>query len=159
MACNLNNGSLTFNANGGTAPYSYSINNGANFQAVNSFINLSAGNYQYVIKDSNNCTISGIIIVASAASPLISNVNIVPESCAGAIDGTITISTTGGTAPLQFSIDGGLTFQASNQFNNLIPGNYSIVVRDANSCTVSSNNNIINAPPAILAGSNVINAN
>ncbi|MBM3915552.1 MAG: T9SS type B sorting domain-containing protein [Sphingomonadales bacterium] len=49
-------------------------------------------------------------------------------------NGTITITAQGGTAPLQYSIDGGTTWQTSNAFTGLLGGTYSVVVRDATNC-------------------------
>jgi len=40
---------------GGTAPYMYSINSGASYQASATFPNLAAGTYQARIKDANGC--------------------------------------------------------------------------------------------------------
>ena len=37
----------------------------------------------------------------------------------------------------QFSIDGGLTYQTSNYFDSLCPGNYSISILGANGCSTS----------------------
>lgn len=46
-------------------------------------------------------------------------------------DGTITMYTSSGVSPFQYSIDGGLTFSESNTFLDLDPGTYSIVIQGA----------------------------
>lgn len=46
-------------------------------------------------------------------------------------DGAIVIFASNGVSPYQYSIDGGLTFQASNVFNNVTNGTYTIVVMSA----------------------------
>jgi hypothetical protein len=51
--------------------------------------------------------------------------------CAGATNGSITLTTTAGTGPFQFSINGGTSFQASNVFNGLAAGTYNAVVKNA----------------------------
>lgn len=51
--------------------------------------------------------------------------------CAGANDGSITLTTTVGTDPFQYSINGGSSFQASNVFNGLMQGTYNAVVKNA----------------------------
>lgn len=56
-------------------------------------------------------------------------------TCVGGNNGTITLTTSGGTEPYEFSLDGGLTYQDSNVFSDVEEGNYTIVVRDANGCT------------------------
>ncbi|WP_223552027.1 gliding motility-associated C-terminal domain-containing protein, partial [Aestuariivivens sp. NBU2969] len=60
------------------------------------------------------------------------------SSCPALDDGTITITATG--TNLEYSIDGGVTYQSSNTFNDLMVGDYTIAVRDSiNLCeTISS---------------------
>ena len=62
-------------------------------------------------------------------------------------DGTIEIEAKGGFGQLQYSIDG-INFQESPIFDNLIAGNYIIVVQDGNSCMISDALQItsVNAP-------------
>jgi gliding motility-associated-like protein len=44
---------------------------------------------------------------------------------------------TGGNSPFRFSADGGQSFQTNALIANLVPGEYSLVVSDANGCTAS----------------------
>jgi len=79
-------------------------------------------------------------------------------SC-GANDGTITITASGGTPPLQYSIDGGVIFTGSGSFTGLSAGSYPVVVTDTNGCLVIGDTLIITAPgvpPAPVAGSDTI---
>ena len=56
-------------------------------------------------------------------------------SCFGLNDGIVEVIVTGGgTAPYQYSNDGGITFQSSNTFYNLSPGNNTFTVIDNNGC-------------------------
>lgn len=48
-------GQIVVTGSGGTAPYTYSINNGANYQVSNTFSGLSAGTYSIRVKDANGC--------------------------------------------------------------------------------------------------------
>jgi gliding motility-associated-like protein len=66
------------------------------------------------------------------------------------VNGSITVSGTGGVAPLQYSINGG-TYQSSNTFTNLQPGTYTVTTRDASSCAFTS-------PPVIIALQGAITA-
>lgn len=59
-------------------------------------------------------------------------------TCEGGADGSITLITTGGTAPFEYSIDNGASFQNSNVFENLTVGTYSAVAKDANACTATT---------------------
>lgn len=45
--------------------------------------------------------------------------------------GSITLTTTAGTAPFQYSIDSGSTFQPGNVFNGLAAGTYAAIVKNA----------------------------
>jgi hypothetical protein len=71
-------------------------------------------------------------------------------SCSGGT-GTITVTNTGGTAPLTYSKDGGATYQSSNIFSGLAAGNYTIKVKDASTCTTDSNSVTVAIPSAITA--------
>ena len=53
-------------------------------------------------------------------------------NCENVCNGSILINPIGGTAPYQYSINNGTTFQTSNIFTNLCGGSYSVVVRDSN---------------------------
>ncbi len=61
-----------------------------------------------------------------------------PITCFGADDGKIEVKTTGGIAPLSYSIDN-ITFQASDVLLNLSSNIYDIYVKDVNGCSASAN--------------------
>ncbi len=130
--CGAADGSITVTATGGTTPYQYSIDNGVTFQAGNTFNGLGAGTYDVVVEDANGCTATGTATINSLGGPTI-NISSTDESCIGN-DGTITITATGGQSPYQYSIDNGVTFQASGSFTGLPAGTYDIVVEDGNGC-------------------------
>ncbi|CAN0568288.1 unnamed protein product, partial [Laminaria digitata] len=46
---------ITITATGGEAPYQFSIDNGANYQPSNTFVNQLAGSYNIRVRDANNC--------------------------------------------------------------------------------------------------------
>jgi hypothetical protein len=55
---NTNTGQIVITASGGTAPFTYSIDNGANYSSpvpTGTFNNLSAGVYKIRVKDANGC--------------------------------------------------------------------------------------------------------
>ena len=73
--------------------------------------------------DDTGCTITATTSVTHTTS-------------SSASDGIITISTSSGISPFQYSIDGGQTFTNANVFNNLSAGDYDVVVVGATgSCT------------------------
>ena len=135
-------------ANGGTAPLQYSVNNGVTFQAGNTFSGLTGNNYQIIVKDNNGCTQSTTAnVVAPAAINIVTAIP-TPLTCNNSANGSIIITANGGTAPLQFSINNGVTYQAGNTFNGLTGSNYQIIVKDNNGCTQSTTANVV-APAAI----------
>lgn len=64
--CIGSNGSIIVKASGGTAPYSYSANNGSTYQANNVLSNLAPGTYNIVIKDINNCEAKYAVVMSPA---------------------------------------------------------------------------------------------
>ncbi len=80
----------------------------------------------------------------------------VSNSNCGATDGSLIINASGGTAPFQYSIDAGTTFQGSNSFINLSLGAYYVVIKDANGCQKLGIENVLsNGGPSIV----IINTN
>lgn len=68
-------------------------------------------------------------------------------TCAGATNGSITITPSGGSPPYQYSIDNGATWQGNNTFSGLGAGTYTILVRDASGCQVSRTVTLTAPPP------------
>ncbi|HMU09764.1 MAG TPA: T9SS type A sorting domain-containing protein [Ferruginibacter sp.] len=129
-SCAANTGSITAAGSGGVIPYQYSIN-GITYQASNIFNSIGGGNYIVYIRDNAGCIGTVTIVVPAASGPLLTATT-TPSSCSNN-DGTITATGTGGTAPLQYSIDG-TNYQAGNVFTGLAPGTYTVYVKDANNC-------------------------
>lgn len=67
--------------------------------------------------------------LSTFAQVQIDSVIVTNETCSGDCDGTLTIFTSGGTAPLLFDIGG--TPQASNVFSGLCATTYNVTVNDA----------------------------
>ena len=98
-------------------------------------VQLSVGSAQaaYTIyaKDAANVTADSTITITDTPGPQ-ENVTITQGSCSNP-NGNINITAIGGTAPLQYSIDG-ITYQSSGIFDNLNSGKYIAYVKDANGC-------------------------
>jgi len=163
ITCNgLTDGSITIVAAGGTGTLDYSINNGSSYQSGNeTFTDLaSATDYAIKVKDANNCTVSGNILTINNPSAIaIDSEEAVNISCNGLTDGLITLTASGGTGSLQYSIDNGANFQVNESFPNLTAANnYEVVIKDANDCQVSGSTIEI-TEPAIIAITNFIKTN
>ncbi len=144
-----NSGYLELFANGGVSPYEYSINGGQTFQSSPEFNNLTAGTYSIVVNDDNNCskTFSATI---TQPEVLAFSVDANDVLCYGGNSGSIVFSVTGGTAPFQFSTNGGQTYGSLSTVTGLASGNYVVSVKDANNCTVSGGA-FINQPTEALS--------
>lgn len=70
--------------------------------------------------------------------------------------GNISLTVANGTAPYQYSINGGTTFQAQNTFNSLIANTYNILVQDANGCQKTSQITL-SQPQLLTATANITN--
>jgi hypothetical protein len=132
-----NDGTISANATGGTAPYTFS-KDGVNFQASGSFTNLNAGTYTITAKDANNCTgTAGFTLTAPnpcSGVNVTATVSITGNTpCTSPPTGSFTASPSGGTAPYTFSRNGG-AFQPSGTFNNLPAGTNTLIVKDVNGC-------------------------
>jgi|WetSurSiteA1Bulk_404760.scaffolds.fasta_scaffold01249_4 gliding motility-associated-like protein len=136
ITCNgSSDGSITVAAatGTGTAPYSYSLDGGA-FQAGGTFTGISLGNHFVRIRDAMLCTFD-LPFVINQPAPVLGVVSVQTDvNCFGGTDGSVTISSSGGVAPYQYSINGG-TLQSSNVFNGLSAGSYIITISDSHGCT------------------------
>lgn len=148
--CGNNTGTVTANVTGGTAPYQYSITGAINYpyQSGNFFTGLVAGQYTLTVKDNANCTNSTLVTITTSPAILL---NAIPASATcGQNNGTITAFGSGGTTPLQYSINGN-TFQAGNIFNNISPGIYTVYVKDAIGCISSVSVDVASNPVPTIA--------
>ncbi|MBL4586813.1 MAG: gliding motility-associated C-terminal domain-containing protein [Flavobacteriales bacterium] len=135
-SCQASDGSLTITASGDDAPFNYSIDNGNAFQLGNAFTGLSVANYDVVVEDALGCQTIEMVSVTNIGAPTLDDIVAVDPSC-GATDGTIELTASGGTAPLQYSIDGGSTFQSTGSFSSLAGDTYDIVIEDAGGCQLT----------------------
>ena len=153
ILCNSGATTLTVTASGGAGSYEYSLDNNP-FQTSNSFI-VVAGTYAVKVRDANLCigTISDIIIsqptaiVATAAAGI-------AQSCSTGTT-TLTVTASGGTGVLQYSLNGGI-FQAGNTFTvNTAGSPYSVTVKDVNNCSATTNDVTVTLPAALAVLTNV----
>jgi len=129
-------GSIELFTNGGLPPYSFSID-GNNFQTVNVFQNLIAGEYTIYINDSFTC---GDTLETAVYEPQPLEFTILETQdnlCFGYSEGSINVNVTGGSPSYVFSIDG-LNFQNIGLFENLSAADYTITAKDFHNCIINS---------------------
>ncbi|HOZ83463.1 MAG TPA: PKD domain-containing protein, partial [Bacteroidia bacterium] len=139
---NANDGEIKILASGGTGVLTYSIDNGITTQISNTFSNLTAGTYSASVIDQNNCR-SDTTITLLQPDSLQLLLNITPETCSAG-NGSITVSSTGGTSPYLFSSDSGQTFYNVAGFAQLDSNIYYIIVKDSKNCRTLNQVNITN---------------
>lgn len=145
----VSDGTITVTPTTGTSPYQYSVDGGA-YQVSNIFTGLAAGNHNIIVKDANGCTTASITQAVTAGNPITATTSATNTSCPGVNNATITVTPTTGTAPYQYSINGG-PYQVGNTFGGLAPGSYSITVKDANGCITAAINQNVIAGTALVA--------
>lgn len=126
--CGSQDGQISIVATGSNLEYS--IDGGVSFWPNPNFIDLASGNYQIVVQsqDAADCNDSISIDLSAPDSPEI--LEIIYEDllyCEPELV-SLLIDATGDN--LEYSIDGGTSWQSNNQFDNLSAGLYNILVRN-----------------------------
>ena len=123
-------GSISVDVSGGTPPYTFSWNNGATTQNIE---DLPVGDYTVTITDDNGCFIVESTTIDGPSVITIDGI-VTDVLCAGDENGAIDITVSGGTPPYTFSWDFGAT---TEDLDNLVIGDYTVTVTDANNCTAT----------------------
>jgi gliding motility-associated-like protein len=141
MCYGESNGSASATASGGTAPYSYSWNNGESTQTITG---LASGNYFVTVTDANHCTSIQNVFIGQPAPLVLSIFSLTPISCYGGSNGTATAATYGGIPPYSYLWNNGQTSQTAT---GLSSGNYLVTVLDSAGCTSIVSLNIFDPTP------------
>ncbi|MFT6484928.1 MAG: hypothetical protein ACJAWN_001647, partial [Neolewinella sp.] len=142
-------GSFDLDIEGGTAPFQISLN-GAPAVTNTSFSALPDGDYLFAVTDANGCELltTDVSVSIQTASSITASAVAVGVSCPGFNDGSITINTVGAGAGAMFSLNGGAP-QASNVFNNLLAGTYSVDVVSAG-CNTTVTDIVVTEPSEVV---------
>lgn len=147
-------GSVQFSANGGSAPYDFTLD-GQSSNGALSFDNLPAGDYVLQVTDANGCLMTDSISVTEPLPLTLPTVDLTNIDCFGESTGSITLQAAGGIPPYNYSIDCGVTYQSSNVFTGLAAGGYSVTVQDNIGDTVACQAVVLTDNPLLLV-SNVL---
>ncbi len=171
ISCHGNNDGIIHSiVAGGTVQYTYLWNGPLSYTATTADItSLIAGTYTLTVSDANGCIATSTItltepqILSATATPAVfaGGFNV---SCFGSSNGSISISTTGGSLSYSYSWTGPNNFISSLQnISGLVAGTYSVTIHDANGCSVSLTQIIAEPPsianiltPSLFAGENNI---
>ncbi|NII28032.1 T9SS type A sorting domain-containing protein [Pseudoflavitalea sp. X16] len=131
-------GTAQVQASGGAAPYTYSIIAGpvtAPPQSGDKFEALANGTYTLQVTDNCNNTVTRNFTIGGTYTTPNTSETLIPPSCQGTADGSMTIQVTGGRAPFTYSLIAPspviVTNQAGNVFSNLPAGVYTYRVQDS----------------------------
>ncbi len=132
-------GTITITPTAGVGPFTYSIDNGANFYASNVFTGLNAaGTYNIIVKDSKSCDSAPQPATIGEPTAVSGTGDLTQELTCGAGNATqpaiVTITGSGGTGTYQYSFNGGASFSSTNTFTTYTAGTVSAFVRDSNGC-------------------------
>lgn len=123
-------GSLTANAIGGTAPYSYQWFSPS--VSGPTITNVPNGNYSVTVTDDNGCSAAANGAVTSPLPIVVNVTSLENVNCYGEANGSVEVSVFGGTFP--YTIDW-LTLTGDSTFMSGLPaGNYVAEITDANNC-------------------------
>jgi gliding motility-associated-like protein len=122
-----NNGSVNVTVEGGIAPYSYVWSNEETTEDVTG---LTAGTYSVVVTDQNGCTI-GFEGTVAQPTQLVITYSANNAAC-NAPNGSVQTIVTGGVGPYSYLWSNEST---SQNLTDVLAGDYTLVVTDANGCT------------------------
>ncbi len=146
ISCNGGtNGTINLTPSGGTGPYTFNWGGGI---TTEDRTGLAAGTYSVTITDLNGCTgtVSGISVTQPIS--IVSGTAIVTNvACNGGSNGTIDLTSTGGTAPHTYLWNDGITTE--DRYAGLASGTYSVIITDNNGCTNTVSGITITQPTAI----------
>ncbi|MDO9339647.1 MAG: gliding motility-associated C-terminal domain-containing protein, partial [Bacteroidales bacterium] len=143
-------GSATATAAGGTGVYTYSWNT-STVQTTATATELIAGPYTVTVTDANSCTATANVTITQPAAALSGSTVVANVLCNGGSTGSVDLTVTGVTAPYTFLWSNGAT---TEDLTNVVAGNYTVTITDANSCTANSAGNVTE-PAAALSGTTV----
>ncbi len=145
----IEDGFIDLKITGGVEPYSFSWSNGSTSEDIG---NLAQGIYTCTITDNHGTVVvSDEIMIAGPSTSLMASTTITDEGCEGEAGGTVDLNITGGTSPYEYFWHNGSTDEG---LDNLSAGTYAVTVTDANDCTTTLSNIIIEAEnlPTLDAG-------
>ncbi|HET6244646.1 MAG: choice-of-anchor L domain-containing protein [Bacteroidetes bacterium] len=140
--CANNDGEIELTVIGGTPAYLYIHPITGEPNSGNIFNSLGQQAYEFVVTDTNGCSITVQETLIAGPNPQIDNIVTDSTSCgdfaSGALynDGSITINGSGVNTPFSYLING-TQQSSSNVFNNLPPGTYVVTFIDNVGCSVN----------------------
>lgn len=143
-------GAVSLVVNGGTPGYEFNWQN-MGFRPDNSLQNISQGDYSVVVRDQHGCETPMVLPVRELELILDPAAEaIVPPSCFGFADASISVDIGNGLPAYQYNFNDGNGFVSSDMKAGLTSGTYTVNVQDANLCRGAFEFTIADPPPLVL---------
>lgn len=134
LVCYHDTVSITLSASLGKSPYLYKINS-SDWSANTSYTGLQGGVHVIQVKDSLGCVVMDTIVIHRPQSPLSVMIDKTDIPCYENNKGSLFAQTSGGWSPYALQWSNG----SSSSLQTSLPlGTYSITVKDAKGCIVTS---------------------
>ncbi len=154
VACNGGStGVIKVKPTGGWGSYEFGTTKNS-FTTNNSITGLASGWYKIYVRDSLSCIDSADVMVGEQTSLVIDNISFTDVTCNGGNDGTVQVTVSGGVPNYRYYLDEN---EFSGSKDDLVAGDYTITVKDANGCSTFGKLTI-NQPEAISYTSEVKNS-
>ncbi|MDN5200458.1 OmpA family protein [Fulvivirgaceae bacterium BMA10] len=124
-------GAIEVSVAGGTVPYKFNWNNGSKLQNLS---NIPVGDYKLTVTDANGCIVNASTEVTQPPLLTLNLDTVYHNLCKGDNKGLADITVGGGVAPYSYTWNNGAI---TEDIVNVLAGNYSVKVKDANGCTES----------------------
>jgi hypothetical protein len=122
-------GFIELQTHGGVPPYEFTWDNLD--QITESVFDIPAGNYRVQIQDANDCSIETTVSLEEPATLDVAVDLNVGDVCSGDTTNLLRADVGGGTPPYRYLWNNGME---TSSIQNVIPGDYSVEVADANNC-------------------------
>ncbi len=145
-------GEIEITASGGFSRILYSVDNGQTYQDSGRFVDLAAGTYNVMVKDTTGCTQSGSELTLNQPDSLYFTGHSETEIlCAGDANGEIHITgAAGGVSPYFYSIDGGNTYlDNGGDFTALSADTFELALQDTDGCEFFGDTVILADPDTV----------
>lgn len=143
-------GTIQISVGGNSAPITYQWTGPGGFTSTSpNLSDLPAGDYMLLITEEEGCKTERSFSL-SEPDKIVLDHQSRNVMCNGENNGSITLLASGGTAPLEYSIDNGDSYLSESRFDMLTAGDYSILVQDANGCKTAANNIVSISQPDLV---------
>ncbi|MDA8858002.1 hypothetical protein N9I30_01475 [Flavobacteriales bacterium] len=144
-----NDGLISLSISGGNGSYTFLWSDG---QTTQNATGLVVGQYTVEVIDSTNCQYFFTYDVYEPSTSLSATANVISPSCFGNSDGSINLTTIGGTSPYNYSWPNG---QNSQALTNIPIGTYLCTITDNNGCVAYATGTVDQPQQLTLTSSSV----